>query len=124
MSGVPGEGTPVIASRPAWQLFINSQKPSRSWLGFCFWICLHTGAAQDVEGMRRAERPEGALKALKKWVLRCFETGLLVVGAVGLVLVAGVAKLLGSAPDESASGREDAEEIERAKADSEEPLDQ
>lgn len=73
------------------------------------------------EVMRRAEGSPSALEAAGVAVQRWAETAVLVVSAVGVFLVLGVAKLLGVDLTESASGREDAEEIERAAADERAP---
>lgn len=66
--------------------------------------------------MRKVERPASAPRVATGTMMRWIETALLSISAVGLFLVFRMAKLLGMDLGESASDREDAEELQRAAA--------
>lgn len=72
---------------------------------------------ERTDSMRRAEGPAGALRVASNAVTRRVRTVALLVSAFGLIAVLGFARLLGVELGESASGREDDEELQRSSAD-------
>lgn len=70
--------------------------------------------ARFIEFMERPSGSEGALGRVRASLLRFFELSLLVVVGTALTIFASLARLLGLDLGNSASSREDEEEIGRA----------